>query len=146
MAIGLFSKKQPPAQDSRLQELEAEYQNYRRRTQNLAQEASLASARQTVLAFLPVYDDLVRALGAPCQDEAYRKGIEMMMQNLLSILVSMKVVPMQSLGKCFNPDYHEAVSHVEDESAGAERIVQVIQTGFTMDEEVIRHAKVIVAN
>ena len=53
---------------------------------------------------------------------------------------------MQSLGKCFNPTYHEAVSHVEDETVGEERIVQVVQTGFTMDEEVLRHAKVVVAN
>ena len=79
-------------------------------------------------------------------DAAYRKGIELMMQNLLSILAGLKVQPMQSLGKCFNPDYHEAVSHVTDETAAEERIVQVVQTGFTMDEEVLRHAKVVVAN
>lgn len=102
--------------------------------------------RKTVLAFLPLYDDLERALSAPCQDAAYRKGIELMMQNLLSILAGLKVQPMQSLGKCFNPDYHEAVSHVTDETAAEERIVQVVQTGFTMDEEVLRHAKVVVAN
>ncbi len=82
----------------------------------------------------------------PCQDAAYRKGIELMMQNLLSILAGLKVQPMQSLGKCFNPDYHEAVSHVTDETVAEERIVQVVQTGFTMDEEVLRHAKVVVAN
>ena len=142
----LFTKKQPPAPDLRLEALEAEYKNYRRRTQQASEQAALQAQRKAVLAFLPVYDDLERALAAPCQDEAYRKGIELMMQNLLSILQSMKVQPMQSLGKCFNPDYHEAVSHVEDESAGEERIVQVVQTGFTMDEEVIRHAKVVVAN
>ena len=53
---------------------------------------------------------------------------------------------MDSLGKCFNPDYHEAVEHVEDPAKRQDEIVQVIQTGFTMDEMVIRHAKVIVAN
>lgn len=142
--MNLFTRK--PAPDARFEALEAEYQNYRRRTQHAESDAASAAARKTVLAFLPLYDDLARAIKAPCQDEAYRKGIELMMQNLLSILASMKVEPMQSLGKCFNPDYHEAVSHVEDESVGAEKIVQVIQTGFTMDEEVIRHAKVIVAN
>ena len=68
------------------------------------------------------------------------------MQKLLCVLASMKVQPMQSLGKCFSPAYHEAVSHVSDETAGEERIVEVVQTGFTMDEEVIRHAKVVVAN
>lgn len=146
MAIRLFSRKTAAAPDTRLQELEAEYQNYRRRTRCAEDSAASAATRQTVLAFLPVYDDLALALEAPCQDEAYRRGIELMMQNLLSILASMKVQPMQSLGKCFNPDYHEAVSHVDDAAVGAERIVQVVQTGFTMEEEVIRHAKVVVAN
>ena len=144
--MSLFSKKQPPAPDLRLEALEAEFKNYRRRTQEAGAQAALDAQKKTVLAFLPLYDDLERALAAPCQDEAYRRGIELMMQNLLATLAGMKVLPMQSLGKCFNPTYHEAVSHVEDKTAGEERIVQVIQTGFTMDEEVIRHAKVVVAN
>mgnify|MGYP004495774927 FL=1 len=142
----LFTKKSQPAPDPRLEALEAEYKNYRRRTQDASRQSALETQRKTVLAFLPLYDDLDRALAAPCQDEAYRKGIELMMQNLLSILADMKVLPMQSLGKCFNPAYHEAVSHIEDKTVGEERIVQVIQTGFTLDEEVIRHAKVVVAN
>ena len=142
----LFTKKSQPVPDLRLEALEAEYKNYRRRTQDASHQSALETQRKTVLAFLPLYDDLDRALAAPCQDEAYRKGIELMMQNLLSILADMKVLPMQSLGKCFNPAYHEAVSHIEDKTVGEERIVQVIQTGFTLDEEVIRHAKVVVAN
>ena len=154
--MSLFTKKQPPAPDLRLEALEAEYKNYRRRTQDARETAYQDAQRKTVLAFLPLYDDLERALSAPCQDAAYRKGIELMMQNLLSILAGLKVqlkswldergIPMDSLGKCFNPDYHEAVSHVTDETAAEERIVQVVQTGFTMDEEVLRHAKVVVAN
>lgn len=144
--MGIFTKKAPPAQDSRLEALEQEYQNYRRRTEAVRQDAAEQAQRKTVLAFLPLYDDLERALKAPCQDEQYKKGVELMMQKLLSTLTGMRVQPMQSLGKCFNPTYHEAVSHVEDESAGEERIVEVVQTGFTMDEEVLRHAKVIVAN
>ena len=107
--MSLFTKKQPPAPDLRLEALEAEYKNYRRRTQGACETAYQDAQRKTVLAFLPLYDDLERALSAPCQDAAYRKGIELMMQNLLSILAGLKVQPMQSLGKCFNPDYHEAV-------------------------------------
>lgn len=144
--MSLFTKKQPPAPDLRLEALEAEYKNYRRRTQGACETAYQDAQRKTVLAFLPLYDDLERALSAPCQDAAYRKGIELMMQNLLSILAGLKVQPMQSLGKCFNPDYHEAVEHIEDTARRQDEIVQVIQTGFTMDEAVIRHAKVIVAN
>ena len=144
--MGLFTKKAASAPDLRLEALEAEFKNYRRRTEDSSERAANDARRKAVLAFLPVYDDLERALLAPCQDAAYRKGIELMMQNLLSILADFRVLPMQSLGKCFNPTYHEAVSHVEDKTAGEERIVQVVQTGFTMDEEVLRHAKVVVAN
>ena len=144
--MGLFTKKAASAPDLRLEALEAEFKNYRRRTADSSERAANDARRKVVLAFLPVYDDLERALAAPCQDTAYRKGIELMMQNLLSILADFRVLPMQSLGKCFNPTYHEAVSHVEDETVGEERIVQVVQTGFTMDEEVLRHAKVVVAN
>ncbi len=91
-------------------------------------------------------EDLARALDAPCTDEAYYHGVELLMQKLLARLDGLGVVPMDSLGKCFNPDYHEAVEHVEDPARRQDEIVQVIQTGFTMDEAVIRHAKVIVAN
>ena len=144
--MGLFTKKAPPAPDLRYEALEREYQNYRRRTEAARQDAAEQAQRKTVLAFLPLYDDLERALKAPCQDAQYKKGVELMMQKLLSVLAGMKVLPMQSLGKCFNPTYHEAVSHVEDKRVGEERIVEVVQTGFTMDEEVLRHAKVVVAN
>ena len=145
--MGLFFQKSSAAsEDARYEALQAEYSNYRRRTTQQLDQASQVAARNVVQQFLPIYDDLERALQAACQDEAFYHGIELMMQNLLSILASMKVVPMQSLGKCFNPDYHEAIEHVDDPSKQEEEIVAVIRTGFTMDEEVIRHAKVIVAN
>ena len=85
-------------------------------------------------------------MGARGFGEAYYHGVELLMQKLLARLDGLGVVPMDSLGKCFNPDYHEAVEHVEDPARRQDEIVQVIQTGFTMDEMVIRHAKVIVAN
>ena len=99
-----------------------------------------------MLNVLPLYDDLERALRQPCQDEAYRRGIEMVMQNLLAILASMKVQPMDSLHRCFNPAYHEAVEHITDPQYREDEIVEVVRTGFTMDEEIIRHARVVVAN
>ena len=141
----LFTKK-AAAPDETLEALRGEYQNYRRRTAAQLERAEADGMKKAVLALLPVYDDLARALDAPCTDEAYYHGVELLMQKLLARLDGLGVVPMDSLGKCFNPDYHEAVSHVTDETAAEERIVQVVQTGFTMDEEVLRHAKVVVAN
>ena len=144
--MGFFKKNEPSSVDGRLAALEAEYQNYRRRTAETLSEADRLAMRKTVLEFLPLYDDLELALANTCTDEAFYHGIELIRQKLLSILASMQVQPMNSLGKCFNPDYHEAVEHIEDETHREEEVVAVLRTGFTMDEEVIRHAKVIVAN
>lgn len=144
----LFQKKRPGPQPEHphYEELAAEYRNYRRRTTQALERSEQEATRKAVLNFLPLYDDLERALRQPCQDAAYFRGVELMMQKLLSILASMNVRPMDSLHRCFNPDYHEAVEHVTDAQYREEEIIEVLQTGFTMDEEVIRHAKVIVAN
>ena len=143
--MGLFSKRQTPAHD-RLEALQEEYQNYRRRTAAQLQSAQKQAAQQTAAAFLSVYDDLERALTCPCSDPAYGRGVEMILKNLLSVYAAQGIRPMDSKGKCFNPAYHEAVEHICDPRYRPDEIVEVLQTGFIMDDEVIRHAKVIVAN
>ena len=142
--MGLFSKKEAP--DRRLEALEAEYQNFRRRTAQELEAAHAKAARQTALPFLDVYDDLQRALATPCQDEAYYKGIRLIYENLMLTFKALKIVPMDSKGKIFNPTYHDAVQCIEDPNLRGEEIAEVLQVGFLMDDEVIRHAKVIVAN
>jgi molecular chaperone GrpE len=139
-------RREAPAPDERYEALEAEYRNYRRRTAEELQKSESAACRKAVLQLLPLYDDLETALRHECRDEAYRRGIEMVMANLVKSLENLKVRPMDSLGKCFNPDYHEAVGHVEDPQYRQEEIIEIVRTGFTMDDEVIRHAKVVVAN
>ena len=142
--MGLFRKKETV--DPRLSALQEEYQNYRRRTAQELDLAHLRAARQTALPFLALYDDLQRALEADCTDDAYRKGIELIYKNLMQTLASLKIVPMDSKGKIFNPTYHEAVERIEDPAFRAEEITQVVQVGFLIDDEVLRHAKVVVAN
>lgn len=144
--MGLFSKGKQPQPDERFDALQQEYQNYRRRTAQELAQADEQAVRRTIVQFLSVYDDLERALNIECRDEAFYRGVQMIRDNLLATLAQMHVVPMDSLGRCFNPDYHEAVEHVVDSAYREEQIIEVLQTGFTMDEEVIRHAKVIVAN
>ena len=143
--MGLFSKHQPET-DDRWEALQAEYRNYRRRTALELENAGSQSARKTAVAFLPVYDDLQRALASSCSDPAFYKGVEMILKNLLDTMASLKIKPMDSKGRIFNPTYHEAVEHICDPQYRQEEIVEVLQVGFTMDDEVIRHAKVIVAN
>lgn len=144
--MGLFFKKSEPQSDDPLTRLEAEYQNYRRRTAQELETASRKGARRMAAAFLPIYDDLQRALSHPSQDEASQKGVEMICKELLDIFAAQGIVPMDSMGKIFSPTYHEAVEHVRDDIHRPGEIVEVLRVGFTMDEEVLRHARVIVAN
>lgn len=124
----LFSKKSA-APDETLEALRGEYQNYRRRTAAQLERAEADGMKKAVLALLPVYDDLARALDAPGVRTRHTiTGVELLMQKLLARLDGLGVVPMDSLGKCFNPDYHEAVEHVEDPARRQDEIVQVIQT------------------
>ena len=145
--MGLFSKKQAaPAADDRWDALNAEYQNYRRRTAHALEQAEASASKKTVCQFLCLYDDLQRALASPCSDPAFYKGVEMIHKQLLDTFAALGVKPMDSKGRMFNPTYHEAVQHICDSNYRPDEIVEVLRVGFTMDDEVIRHARVVVAN
>lgn len=144
--MAFFTRRQPPQPDGRYEALEAEYRNYRRRTALELEDAAGKSARQTVLPFLSLYDDLNRALACPCGDAAFYQGVELIYKRLLHTLTDLGVKPMDSLGRMFNPTYHEAVEMISDPKYRRDEIVEVLQVGFTMDDEVIRHARVVVAN
>ena len=145
--MGLFTKKQPAsAADDRWDALNAEYQNYRRRTTLELDQAEDRAARRTAAAFLSLHDDLQRALASSCSDPAFYKGVEMIYRNLMETFASMGIKPMDSKGRIFNPTYHEAVEQIQDPQYRQDEIVEVLRVGFTMDDEVLRHARVIVAN
>ena len=126
--------------------LAAEYDNFRKRSQKEKDSAWTDARSETVLAFLPVYDNLERALKAPCADEAFLKGVEMTMAGLKEVLAKLGVEEIPALGETFDPNLHNAVMHVEDESAGENTIVEVFQTGFRSGEKIVRFAMVKVAN
>jgi molecular chaperone GrpE len=96
--------------------------------------------------FLPVYDNLVRALNQATEDEAYRRGVEMIMTQFDKTMTELGVTEIESLGKTFDPTLHNAVMHVEDEEKGENEIVEVFQKGFKIGDKVIRFAMVKVAN
>ncbi len=134
------------AADDRYLRLAAEYDNYRKRTAREKDAAWTEAKAQTVAAFLPVYDNLERALKQTCTDEAYAKGVEMIMKGLQDALTGLGVEQIPALGESFDPNRHNAVMHVDDESASENTIVEVFQQGFTCGEKVIRFAMVKVAN
>ena len=124
----------------------AEYDNFRRRSQKERENLYGDIKAETLKKFLPVYDNLVRALATPTEDEAYRKGVEMIMTQFDSTMEKLGVKEIESLGKSFDPAFHNAVMHVDDEEKGENEIVEVFQKGFIMGDKVIRFAMVKVAN
>lgn len=134
------------AEKDRYLRLLAEYDNYRKRSSKERESIYQDVRADTVTKFLPVYDNLVRALDQATCDEAYRKGVEMIMAQLRDILSRMGVTEIESLGQKFDPALHNAVMHEEDETKGEGEIVQELQRGFKMGDKVIRFAMVKVAN
>ena len=126
--------------------LAAEYDNYRKRTAKEKEAAWTEAKAQTVAAFLPVFDNLERALKQETADEAYKKGVEMTMKGLQDALAGLGVEMIPALGEAFDPNRHNAVMHVDDESAGENTIVEVFQQGFICGDKVIRFSVVKVAN
>ena len=130
-------KKNLSDQEDKFLRLAAEYDNYRRRSQK---------EKESAAAFLPVYDNLERALKQETADEAYKKGVEMTMTQLKEVLAKLGIEEIPALGEPFDPNLHNAVMHVEDEGAGENTIVDVFQTGFRSGDKVVRFAMVKVAN
>ena len=124
----------------------AEFDNYRKRTVK-EKEASYGNGKADAVAkILPVYDNLERALNQETADAAYKKGVELTMNELVKILTSLGVEIFGNVGETFDPNLHNAVMHIESEELGENTISQVFQKGFKIGEKVVRFAMVQVAN
>ena len=134
------------AEHDRYLRLAAEYDNYRKRSARERESIYSDVRADTVTKFLPVYDNLVRALEQSTADEAYRKGVEMIMTQFKDILGRLGVTEIESVGQTFDPALHNAVMHDVDEEQGENIIVQELQKGFRMGDKVIRFAMVKVVN
>ena len=139
-------KGQMNQQEDKYLRLAAEYDNCRKRTAK-EKEALWADAKaDTAAAFLPVYDNLERAIKQETADEAYKKGVEMTMNQLKEVFAKLGVTEIPALGQPFDPNLHNAVMHIDDESFGENEVAEVFQAGFQCGEKVIRFAMVKVAN
>ena len=126
--------------------LAAEYDNYRKRSQKEKDHIYSDGVADTLVKFLPVYDNLERAMQQATADEAYKKGVEMIMTAMKETLSKCGVEAFGEAGEAFDPAMHNAVMHVEDESLGENVIESVFQKGFRIGEKVVRFAMVRVAN
>ena len=124
-----------------------EYDNYRKRTEREKAAIYSDATAAAVLEFLPVADNLERALEQQeCSVEDLRKGVEMVNTQLLDALSKLGIAVVGMEGETFNPDFHNAVSHIEDEKLGENVISAVFQKGYRLGEKIVRHAMVQVAN
>ena len=143
--VNPFEEKYNAEHDAHLR-LAAEYDNFRKRTVK-EKEASYGNGKADAVAkLLPVYDNLERALNQPTEDAAYKKGVEMTMNELVKIFTGLGVEIFGEVGQTFDPELHNAVMHIESEELGENTIAAVFQKGFKIGEKVVRFAMVQVAN
>ncbi len=140
-----WEEKYNAEHDARLR-VAAEFDNFRKRTVK-EKEASYGNGKSDAVAkILPVYDNLERALNQPTEDAAYKKGVEMTMNELVKILTGLGVEIFGAPGDKFDPALHNAVMHTESEEFEENTVAQVFQKGFKLGDKVVRFAMVQVAN
>ena len=143
--VNPFEEKYNAEHDAHLR-LAAEYDNFRKRTVK-EKEASYSNGKADAVAkMLPVYDNLERALNQPTEDAAYKKGVEMTMTELVKIFTGLGVEIFGEKGEQFDPNLHNAVMHIDDETMEENTIAMVFQKGFKIGDKVVRFAMVQVAN
>ena len=143
--VNPFEEKYNAEHDAHLR-LAAEYDNFRKRTIK-EKEASYGNGKADAVAkMLPVYDNLERALNQPTEDAAYKKGVEMTMAELVKIFTSLGVEIFGEKGDAFDPNLHNAVMHIDDETLEENSMAMVFQKGFKIGDKVVRFAMVQVAN
>lgn len=125
----------------------AEYDNFRKRSRAERDSVHAEAVAYAVKALLATVDNLSRALAQPTEDAAYKQGIEMTYNQMMESFQSLGVTEIVSEpGTVFDPNLHNAVMHIDDDSFGENVIVEVFQKGFQLGDKVIRHAMVKVAN
>ncbi len=126
--------------------LAAEYDNFRKRSQREKDGIYQDGVADTAKKFLPVYDNLERALANDTTDEAYKKGVQMIMNEFTKIMETLGITVYGAAGETFDPEKHNAVMHIEDDTLGENAIAEVFQKGAMLGDKVIRFAMVKVAN
>ncbi|MBQ8315699.1 MAG: nucleotide exchange factor GrpE [Lachnospiraceae bacterium] len=154
---GLFKKKEKKdKRDEQIAELNdkvlrqmAEFENFRKRTEKEKAAMFEIGAKSIVEKLLPVIDNFERGLAALSEAEkngAFAQGIDKIYKQLLTELAEAGVTPIEAVGKEFNPDFHNAVMHIEDENFGENIVAEEFQKGYMYKDSVVRHSMVKVAN
>ena len=132
--------------EDRLKRVAAEFDNYKKRSSKERDGLYNSLIADIVSNFLPILDNLEKAVEAETKDEEYKKGIELVLKQFKDVLAAKGVTEIETIGKTFDPELHEAVSSVQDATKGETEIVQEYRQGYMIRNRVIRHSMVIVAN
>ena len=151
----IFSKKKDK-KDEKIEELTdqlkrqmAEFDNYRKRTEKEKASMYVIGAKEIVEKLLPVVDSFERGLATATEEQLedpFVDGMNKVYKQMMTCFDELGVKPIEAVGSEFNPDYHNAVMHVEDEDAGENIVVEEFQKGYTYKDFVVRHSMVKVAN
>ena len=153
----LFGKKnKKDKKDEKIEELTdrltrqmAEFDNFRKRTDKEKKQMYEIGAKDIIDKILPVVDNFERGLAAVPEEEKshpFMEGMDKIYKQLMTTLGEAGVKPIEAVGQEFNPDFHNAVMHVEDEEVGENIVVEEFQKGYTYRDSVVRHSMVKVAN
>ena len=132
--------------EDRLKRVAAEFDNYKKRSSKERDGLYGSLIADIVSNFLPILDNLEKAVETDTKDEEYKKGIELVLKQFKDVLAAKGVTEIEAVGKTFDPELHEAVSSVQDDTKGEKEIVQEYRKGYMIGNRVIRHSMVIVAN
>ena len=143
-----LQKKQQELDDltDRYKRILAEFENHKKRSQKEREGMYTSILGDVVEVMLPILDNLENAAKVETQDENYKKGVELVLKQFQDVLKSKGVEEIKTLGETFDPELHEAVSSVQDDSKGEKEIVQEYRKGYKIGSKVIRHSMVVVAN
>lgn len=140
------TKQELEEMTDRYKRLMAEFDNFKKRSSKERESLYNSLMSDIITSILPVVDNLEKAAAAPTEDENYKQGVEMVHKQLMDTLSSLGVEEIPTVGETFNPEYHEAVSSVEDENLGEKEIKEEFRKGYKIGSKVIRHSMVVVAN
>jgi len=145
---GELAKTKQELEDTtdRLKRIMAEFENYKKRSIKEKEMLYKSILSDIISSFLPVIDNLEKAAEAKTEDENYKQGLELVLKQFKDVLTKFGVEEIKTVGETFDPEVHEAVSSVQDDTKGEKEIIQEFRKGYRIGAKVIRHSMVIVAN
>ena len=139
-------KKEIEEKDDRLKRLMAEFDNFKKRSSKEREGLYNSLVSDIFTSLLPVIDNLEKAVKVETKDSNYKQGVEMVLKQFKDVLTANGVKEIDTIGKTFDPELHEAVGSVVDENLGEKEIKEEYRKGYIIDGKVIRHSLVVVAN